>query len=123
MLAICANTSRSQFPSMKLTGVSTERSKASVSRGCGPNVTSPPTTIRSTPTCSTSCNTASSAVTFPCTSYSAATRINHPPNVLFNLFNLKLKLGVEVEIAVSRYQHAADEWTTFQLQLPTSTSN
>ena len=53
-----------------------ERASSTVSRGNGPSARSPPKRITSTPSRSTSASTASSACTFPCTSYSAA--ISHP---------------------------------------------
>src|ERR1051325_10072129 len=56
-----------------------ERPSSSASRGCGPQVRSPPKTTSSMRSPSSSARTASSAGRFPCTSYSAATRISARP--------------------------------------------
>src|SRR4051794_11816846 len=57
-----------------------DRRSSTTSRGCGgPAAISPPTTIASTPSRSTSASTASSAGRFPWMSYSAATRSSLAP--------------------------------------------
>ena len=57
--------SRSPLPMMKSAGMSSERSRSSVSLGMGPGRTSPPTTMRSTRAWRTSASTASKAGKLP----------------------------------------------------------